>query len=772
MDASTYIEYRNWISELSEDHFNELILNYIKEYYDTKDAYICNGPYDGGNDLVLTIKGKEIKRNIQITIQKKDIEKKVIDDVSKAFQNVSKFSYLNKLDVYCSQHLSETKQQELKRTAFIDYNIELIIYDNYRLAELVTEYKSMLAVLRKVKEQAFPKESLNIDKNTKILFDCLSTNSNIGAIKINFIVSYILFHIYDNGPSTTTELYNSINNIFCNKFTKSYFEGLIGKLNQTGEIQAINQDKPKRFDLSSTTRYRLDEIKQRSIIAEKSLISEYHEIIQQYNLDLNIEEISKFIINMFNENYEVDVDEISQKSNNRRIQLKKIYADLLAYINKKAQVEEDVAKEIAQKLIDVSNKNTSINKSSISKMFINLFQDDKLEDYLNRAERTLYLDTQILLQIICTSYKGISNPDILYNIVKDFSVAIDNSNVPISLHTTDGYIEEVVAHLRNALKLEQFLDLPYIKSLGRSKNVFFNFYLSLRDIEEYESFTDFIVQLLDIEADDVINNFDYAVTNSLRYIFESLNIDIEPTPYIEPDEYQKYKREYEKILTFNNLDQKSYEARKNDLKTILYIAKEFVSNTPIPPYLITWDSSFYTVRDELKKFREIKYWHIYSPQKFTNTLSILNFKIDPTSVNNNIISLVEENFNLSNSTISFLDVLNNLFDKKDLSKWELAQKFASLRKEQEKDDAQKDRIEFNNLPIDEILLLILNNYQKNGASKDLIELFQNNEYADKIIDIIRSYINSFKTINNQLKPEIISRLNALIEENKKNDQNF
>ena len=112
-------------------------------------------------------------------------------------------------------------------------------------------------------------------------------------------------------------------------------------------------------------------------------------------------------------------------------------------------------------------------------------------------------------------------------------------------------------------------------------------------------------------------------------------------------------------------------------------------------------------------------------------------------------------------------MLNNLFDKKDLSKWELAQKFASLRKEQEKDDAQKDRIEFNNLPIDEILLLILNNYQKNGASKDLVELFQNNEYADKIIDVIRSYINSFKTTNNHLKPEIISRLDALIEENKR-----
>ena len=768
MEASTYIEYRNWISDLSEDNFNALILNYIKEYYCTKDAYICNGPYDGGNDLVLNIDGKEIKRNIQITIQKKDIERKVIDDVLKASRNVSKYSYQSTLDFYCSQHISETKQKELKRTAFVNYNIELIIYDNYRLAELVTEYKSMLSVLRKIKERAFPKESLNIDKNTKILFDCLSTNSNIGAIKMNFIVSYILFHIYDNGPSTVTEIYDGINRIFCDKFTKSYYESLIGRLNQAEEVQAVNLDKPKRFDLSLATRSKLEEIKHRSEIDEASLISEYHQIIQQYNLNLNVEEISQFIINMFNENYEVDVDEITQKSNNRRVQLRKIYTALITYIHTNAHVEEETAKEIAKKIIDVSNKNTTINKSSISRMFINLFQDDKLEDYLNSSERIVYLDTQILLQIICSSYKEIAEPDILYDIVKNFMTTIEDSNIPISLHTTDGYIEEVVAHLHNALKLEQFLALPYIQSLGRSKNVFFNFYLALQKVENYESFTDFISQLLDIDEDDVLNNFDNSVTSALIDIFDCLDISVDHIPYIEPVEYQKYKKEYEKILSYNNLDQKSYEARKNDLKTILYIAKEIAPGSSIPPYLITWDSSFYTVRDELKKFKELKYWHIYSPQKFTNTLSILNFRIDPNSVNNNIISLVEENFNLSNSTISFLDILNNLFDENDLSKWELAKKFASMRKEQEKDeDNKKSGVEFNNLPIDEFLLLILNNYQKNDSSKDLIDLFHNNEYANRIVEIICLHIDSFKTKDNKLNPEIITSLDELITENKR-----
>lgn len=33
MDSSNYNEYRNFISSLSEDNFNDLVLSYIKEYY-------------------------------------------------------------------------------------------------------------------------------------------------------------------------------------------------------------------------------------------------------------------------------------------------------------------------------------------------------------------------------------------------------------------------------------------------------------------------------------------------------------------------------------------------------------------------------------------------------------------------------------------------------------------------------------------------------------------------------------------------------------------
>ena len=63
MKTDFTVEYKNWIFALSEENFNELILNYTKELYNTPSIYISNGPYDGGLDLIITINEKVIKKS-------------------------------------------------------------------------------------------------------------------------------------------------------------------------------------------------------------------------------------------------------------------------------------------------------------------------------------------------------------------------------------------------------------------------------------------------------------------------------------------------------------------------------------------------------------------------------------------------------------------------------------------------------------------------------------------------------------------------------------
>lgn len=769
MNSSNYIEYRNLISNLSEDHFNEFVLSFVKDYYNTKDAYISNGPYDGGNDLVVNKNGHDIKLNVQLTIQTDRLSNKILEDVEKASKNVTKYAYVNHLYFYCNHHISGERQNTLKQTALFDYNITLEIYDNYRLAELMSEYPSMLKVLRKVIGHILPAETLTLDRNTKILFDYLSMNKNIGEIKVNFIISFILFHLYSEGASSVEQIYISLNTKFSGKITKLYCEQLVGKLKERGLIELVDDNKPKKYIISEGTKKQLETIEDNSTIQERQLLDELHQILSRYKVQLDTHKIIGLIIKMFHENYSLDIEELVKKSPSQKNTIKKTYNSLVSYIKQYSQLESSQIEDLAANLITACNANPLINKSSISSMFVNLFQSDKLDDYLNNEKRILYLDTQILLQIICITYKEFDNHDMLYSMARSFYKTVSSSSdVPISLHTTTGYVDEVVRHLYNALKLERFLSLPYIKALGPSKNVFFNFYQQLLTLEHYDSFSDFVESLLDIDITDFKEeDFIQEATSIITNALESLKIRVENIPIF--DDYVKYQKEYENTLSYYGLDKKSYDARKNDLNTILYISDK-LNNITISPYLITWDTSFYKVRKCFQKFKELGYWYIYSPQKFANTLSVLNFKIDPTSVNNNIISFVEENFNASSETISFLDLLNGLFYKKDLSEWQFARKIAKMREQLQKDNEISDKVEYPNLPIDEMLLLLQNEYQNSPGQfnhSDLISLFQDNAYSDPIIDIIKKYIDSYKNSENKISQNIVAEINLLIAQQKK-----
>ena len=80
------------------------------------------------------------------------------------------------------------------------------------------------------------------------------------------------------------------------------------------------------------------------------------------------------------------------------------------------------------------------------------------------------------------------------------------------------------------------------------------------------------------------------------------------------------------------------------------------------------------------------------------------------------------------------------------------------------------KVEYPNLPIDEMLLLLQNEYQNSPGQfnhSDLISLFQDNAYSDPIIDIIKKYIDSYKNSENKISQNIVAEINLLIAQQKK-----
>lgn len=778
MNTTFKDEYRKWIEKLSKQNFDELILNYAKEYYETRNVYISDGPYDGGIDLIYTINDKQIKRNIQITVQLEKYENKLEEDLKKSKENVDEYNYLNTLDFYISQAISAEKKKKLIKKADINYQITLRIIDANELAGLAQEFKSIKQTIHKFNKAAFPEEKISIDTNTKILFDTLSMGRDITSIKNNFVQSLILTYLYTNPNETVENIYNNLTNVFYNKFERNFFETEIGKLKIESKIIDIAGTSPKKFVLTEDTKNKIEEIENNSQTHEAELIFSFKEILGRFNLIDETEKIVKLIIELYNANYELDENELLNGGNKHSNKVQKIFEGLITQLTSKHEVSTDDANSIARQLLVVCSKNEFLNKTSVSKMFTNLFKSDKLESYLNNSKRKVYLDTQILLQSICFNYDDIEYDDRLYQAVKSFLEIVENSDIPICLHTTIGYVEEVAWHILNGIKLERFLELDYIKDLGPSKNVFFNYFLELTqkyDVD-FESFADFVEELLDvspsIQDESVLIE---ELIQSLVERLELLNIVVETPPIFE--NYDTYRRQYEISLSYLRHDQKSYEARKHDLNTILHLSEmhfDLDEGYFTEPYLITWDTSFYEVRSSFKKFKELNHWYVYPPMKFANTISVMNMRIDSKAINYNIISLVEENFNLSNDAISFLDIVNGLFADKDVKKWKLVSKLAKMRKNLLHDSNIEDfsKTRNNSLPIDELLLLVQKHYQ-NPANrkkyKDIVCLFQNNDFADKIANLIETNLGDF-LFKNEIKPSIIIKLDNMIKENNEAQQ--
>lgn len=103
-------EIKGLIEKLSESNFNQLVKNYLKEYYESKEVNISNGPYDGGIDAVVYRNGREIKKSIQITVQKTNIKEKLFQDIKKSSENKEKYGYLGVLEFYINQKMSQEKK--------------------------------------------------------------------------------------------------------------------------------------------------------------------------------------------------------------------------------------------------------------------------------------------------------------------------------------------------------------------------------------------------------------------------------------------------------------------------------------------------------------------------------------------------------------------------------------------------------------------------------------------------------------------------------------
>ena len=110
------------LDSMSKEEFDELVRIFQLSYLHNNEVVIVDGTNDGGCDLKVYQNKREIKKCVQVTIQKQ-IEVKLKRDLEKVSNKVSQYGYSNKFEFYCSISISEEKVEELKKFAIDKYDI-------------------------------------------------------------------------------------------------------------------------------------------------------------------------------------------------------------------------------------------------------------------------------------------------------------------------------------------------------------------------------------------------------------------------------------------------------------------------------------------------------------------------------------------------------------------------------------------------------------------------------------------------------------------------
>lgn len=734
-------EYKNIISTLSENMFRDFVKEYVKAYWKTDEVEITDGPWDGGVDLVFYKNNVPEKRNIQVTVQDK-YETKLMNDVIKSKKNVDMYSYQSSLYFFISKPISHSKKDELNDKAERDYDISLRIYDANKLACDIERYPKVRAFLMSLfSPKLLSKPTFDI-KN-KVIYDMFTTGSNVANIKYDFINSFIQYYLLENSKKTIDDIQKQVNTQLTDNLSQ---KTILSQLDYQVKRGILVKDNFQRYSLSATTRGEFEKLRETSEILLQSLVLTIQQCLEKYGLHKFTNQVCNKLIELYNAHYNSEIEEISQSRDSKNISEHKVFEDLEGYLKTLPYTGEvnTVVKDI---LLSVSD-NVYLNKIAVTTMFTNLFKSNSFEEYFSVFKKNIYLDTQVLLQVICWSFKNTDYDDMQYGAVKYLMQQVTSQKDKVCLLTTREYVEEAVYRLWEAYQLQRLLQIPAITELGPSKNVFFNFYLHLLNIGEaiYADFTDFLYDLLgdDISVEGMgQNEFIHEISGRIEKILEYCGIEVITTRYY--DELRVAQKEYDLHLLDKRYS-KPRRAQNNDLICMLYLSEECNhinpdSNLLDEPFFITWDSTFYTFRKKfLNKFKGRSYFYIYTPMKFANRLSVMNLKINTACINYDIISLAENNFKYSNESISFIDTLSSFFRSDDANNWKLGQKLATMRKQQEEDSEISDFSVGRQVyqPVDVVLKNIKDHYNNDVKTsfEIIVKIFEKNEIADMIVDII------------------------------------
>lgn len=562
-------------------------------------------------------------------------------------------SYLIRNKVHISPDLSD-----LQILTYLNDLMVVYIYATYK-------FKEQIKALPNPKINSKISDDVLNGNENKMLFDFISFGNSTTEIKSQVIDSFILHYLINKDAVHIDELKEKADNYFEKTLSCNFYKRKIEKLKQSGKV-AYCDDLNKTIELTAIEKKRLQNVQSDFQDNKDIFLLYFKDIIDNYGLsqhfDTVLEQLTEFFVNNFN----IDIKEVYESEIDKNEN--KILDDLLSYL-KEITDDEKSAINLLRDLLKLSEQSDFIIRISASKVLGKLTNPEYFQNYVRQQKRIVYVDTQLILYALCIGYANKANYENIYYQIIDELFEYSKEHPNIKLRFSRLYLSEVAYQLKLAILLIPFED---IATSHLSNNVFFLFYDYLKNNNllevEDDSFGAFLENWLLVNEDDALHaeNDQIISSNISDILTENLKVEVVTLPYY--DYRDSAIAILEETIKNNSLNPKSYHILKNDALMVCHLAnnEEHASE----PFFLTWDRTFTHYRKAFKdKFnrREPISWHLFNPAKFLNHMSLIDFKIEPKTITNEYLSIID-GIGMQEKTRTIFDNMNRFLDIKDISK--------------------------------------------------------------------------------------------------------
>lgn len=424
------------------------------------------------------------------------------------------------------------------------------------------------------------------------------------------------------------------------------------------------------------------------------------------------------------------------------------------------------AKEVYRDIIEECNRNDIVYRLCIGAVISSLTDANEDIFAIQQMTRYIFLDTQIVLAMLCMSYRDFGHADIpTFRQANSILKIARSKDQYLKLVFCQVYQPEVLGHIRQAIGLSCWGDLPIFDTGQFSQNVFYQHFIALKRRhelpEDTPTFQKYLEILFNMEPEDFDVNLtrfkQYTLPGILDTTLENNGIEYREIRYYEPSELKKSESTFEAVMR-NTQTFKGEGTLKRDAIMGQYL---FDCNEQPRPFFITRDSTFSAYREQyISTYLRGKsyFWQLFSPLKFLNNHNLIGMKVNKDLLSEELLLLIDDDHAKMNARY-FMDVNINMTDIEGLSE---AEKRARQRKifkifagKEMADLTEGDLDTVNELATYvnrawDIIINELSDTTFNGMG--FFRILQNEEIYTAIIEEVKNYVKE----NSQDKTKLIS----------------